>query len=534
MKVLLVFPPSTIYGNDPTLPGVLPPLGLAYVAGYLQKHGYNDVHLLDARSLSGKRVIRKGNRALYGLTDEEFIAKLDEINPDIVGISVMYTAYSGDAHNLARIIKVKNPNIHVIFGGAHASSFPELVLKDRNVDVVSHFEGEETMLELVRTYEQGNNITKVAGISYRGPDGKILKSEKRPFIKDMDSIPFPARHLIDMNMYKNDKPHTYHMRAPSSIMITSRGCPQDCVYCSIKQVWGSKNFRERSPGNVVDEIEVLNKEYGIQEIAWLDDASGTRKKRLQAICDEIIKRKIDIKWTVPNGIAHWYLDEQTLDKMKASGCYRVTFGIESGNVETRKFLGKPFKLEQAERMLRHANKLGMWTISTFILGFPFEDEKAIMETIDYAADCSTDMAVFYLLAPFPGTKVYESFKKEGLLNFDHILDPTYSQKDEDFETIGESLASGGVNTTYFTSEELNNFLAMAYRKFFRSRAKRFINPVHILRKIKDFEDFMYASRLVGKGFGMVLDSTINTFRCQSIWKGDRRKLEEVRTDVLKN
>lgn len=524
MKILLVFPPSTLYGNDPTIPAVIPPLGLAYVAGYLEKHGYSDVQILDARSLSGDRVTRIGNRTIYGLTDEEFIAKLEEIKPDVVGISVMYTAYSGDGHNLARIIKAHNSDIPVIFGGAHASSFPLLVLKDQNVDVVSHFEGEETMLELVRTFENGLDIAAVKGISYR-KEGEIIQNPARPFIEDLDQIPFPARHLLDMDMYLNHyDPSPYQMRAPSTIMITSRGCPQDCVYCSIKQVWGSKNFRSRSPNNVVDEIEYLHKEYGIQEFGWLDDAAGTNKKRLHAICDEIVRRKLDIRWTTPNGIAHWYLDETTLDKMKASGCYRVTFGIESGNIETRKFLGKPFKLEQAERMIHHANKIGMWTICTFIIGFPFEDEKAIQDTIAFSAKCGTDMAVFYLLGPFPGTRVYEVFKQEGLLNYDQVLDPKYSPKDEDFEAIGMQLASGGVGTRHFTTDQLREHLATAYRTFFRAQLKRHINPMHILRKVRSMEDFRYTTRLIRVGLNMAFHSIFNKFKCQSLWRDTHKKL----------
>jgi len=525
MKILLIFPPSTVFGRDPTLPAVMPPMGLAYVAGYLEKHGYDDVEILDARSLAGDRVVRTENRVLYGLTDIEICEKIEEINPDIIGISVMYTAYSGDTHNMARIIKAYNLSIPIICGGAHASSFPKLVLKDKNIDAVVHLEGEETFLDLVRTYEAGGDWANVAGISYRKGD-EIIENTKRPFIANLDDIPFPARHLLNMDTYLNKERYTYCMRAPLTIMITSRGCPQDCVYCSIKQVWGSKNFRGRDPVLVVDEMERLHKDYGVQEFSILDDAAGTFKRRLQAICDEIIRRKLDIKWSTPNGIAHWYLDEETLDKMKASGCYRVTFGIESGNPETRKFLGKPFKLEQAVRMIAHANKIGMWTNCTFILGFPFEDEIAINESIKFAATCGTDMAVFYLLAPFPGTEVYEVFKNEGLLSYEHVLDPSFSPKDEEFEAIGEQLASGGVQTHHFTIDELNGHLARAYSTFFRSQIKRHLNPIHLIRKVHSFEDFIYMCRMLTVGINMARFSISNKFRSQSLFKGQRKKLYE--------
>ncbi|OYT14467.1 MAG: hypothetical protein B7C24_18210 [Bacteroidetes bacterium 4572_77] len=338
MKILLIFPPSTTYGADPSNPVINLPLGLTYLAGYLRKHGYSDVHILDAM-FPKDRIIKTENTARYGLTDEELFKVISEYNADIVGISCMYTVHSSDAHNVARIVKEINSNIPVIFGGAHSSTFPELVLKDKNVDIVAYSEGEETLLDIVRTVEQNGHYRNIKQIYYR-MDDVVMQNPNRELIDDLDKIPFPARDLLDINLYLDDKVGQYEMRHPQTTMITSRGCPQNCTYCTIQQVWGTKKWRARSPQNVVDEMEHLHKEYGIQEFAWMDAAAGTRKKRIIEICDEIIRRKLDIRWTTPNGIAHWYLDEKTLDKMKAAGCYRITFGIESGNVETRKSFGK--------------------------------------------------------------------------------------------------------------------------------------------------------------------------------------------------
>ena len=147
----------------------------------------------------------------------------------------------------------------------------------------------------------------------------------------------------------------------------------------------------------------------MREVSFLDDDLGRDVPRLAAICDEIIRRKVDIRWTTPNGVAHWLLNENLLDKMKASGCYRLTFGIESGNKETRKFIKKKVPLEQATKMLTHANNIGLWTISTFILGFPYETKEHMRDSIRYAVDSGTDMAVFYLLLPHPTSDVYSVF-----------------------------------------------------------------------------------------------------------------------------
>src|SRR3989338_6892444 len=197
MNILLIFPPSTIYGKDPTIPSVVLPLGLAYIAAYLERENYK-VSILDARSLSRDRVIVSSCKALYGLTDEELHLAVVKHAPDIVGISCMYTAYSADAHRVAKIVKGVNRDIVVAMGGAYASAFPDVVMKDNNADMVVHNEGEETFLELVKCVEGKKGFSPVAGITFRDKSGRIIVNPARNFIKDLDSIPFPARHLLDM------------------------------------------------------------------------------------------------------------------------------------------------------------------------------------------------------------------------------------------------------------------------------------------------------------------------------------------------
>jgi magnesium-protoporphyrin IX monomethyl ester (oxidative) cyclase len=236
-------------------------------------------------------------------------------------------------------------------------------------------------------------------------------------------------------------------------------------------------------------------EYGVREIEFLDDNISVSKVRMESICDEIIKRKIDIKWATPNGIAYWTLDEELLRKMKKSGCYRLTFGIESGNIETRKFIGKIQSLEKAKQIIQYANKIGLWTICTFIIGFPCEQEDSIMDTIKYAVESGTDYAVFFLLGVFPGTRVYEIFKKEGLFNYDDVFENLENATIDDFSILGQTLASRGTQTIYFTQKELQAYLDEAYKFFARNRIINYLNPVRILRKIKSLEDLLYTIKL---------------------------------------
>jgi anaerobic magnesium-protoporphyrin IX monomethyl ester cyclase len=494
MRVLLIFPPTTIFGDDPSVPPVTQPLGLAYLAGYLEREGH-DVVLVDGRGKRDQKT-RNENSVLYGFTNEDILDEIEKFNPDIVGMSNMWTAYSGDPHRISKAIKVKYPNIFIVFGGSHPSEFPELVLKDKNVDLVVMGEGEITFSEFLMKFEKNESYKDVLGIAFRGDDDTVVRTPARERMEDLDSLPYPARHMLPIDRYLEEtRRHEFIMRKPSLSMITSRGCPQKCVFCTVRAVWG-RDWSSRSPSNVVDEIVHLQETYGIREVSFMDDDLGRDIPRLHAICDEIINRKVDIKWVPPNGVAHWLLNEELLDKMKAAGCYRVTFGIESGNTEVRKFIKKKVPLEQATRMVKYANKIGMWTVCTFILGFPYETKETMRDSIKYAVDCGTDMAVFYLLMPHPTSDVYATFKEEGLLDLDPIMDPSTYKSDEDFATLGETLSQRGAQTKHCSSEDLQEMLDEAYKTFFTARLKSWIlNPMHIFRKVRSFEDLLYTYRV---------------------------------------
>jgi len=500
MKTLLIFPPATIYKLDPTVPGVNIPLGLAYIAGYLEENGY-EVEILDALALGIDNILRDEEKTRVGLSEDEIRAHISQKRPDIVGISSMFTAYARDAHDIARIAKGVNPNIFVVFGGAHASANPEMVLRDKNVDIVVVGEGEITFLELVKGVEKGGEVNRILGTVARFGDG-IHRNERRPYVENLDMLPFPARHLLPMDIYIRRAKSPYLMRTPLAQLITSRGCPQNCIFCSIHSVWGHK-WRARSVRGVVDEIEFLVRKYGVREISFLDDSIAASKRRMEGICDEIIRRGLNIRWTVPNGIAHWTLDKALVKKMKKSGCYRLTFGIESGNIDTRKFIRKTHSLSQATEIIKYSNEIGLWTACTFIIGFPFESIESINDTIKYAIESDTDFALFYLVLPFPGTELYDIYKQEGLLDLNGTL---YSQNPtaEELAKLGASLAHGGCDTKYFTKEQLQELLTSAYCTFWSHRFKSFLNPLRILGKIKSLEDLKYALKVIQVGVGLKL------------------------------
>lgn len=491
VKTLLIVPPVTIFGSDPTVPSPSPPLGLAYIAAYLESHGY-EVEILDCLVLGQDEVRDENHKRRYGISEDKIRGYIAKYSPDIVGITSMYTAYARDVHNVAALVKRYNSHIYVVCGGSHASIAPELMLKDKNMDIIVSGEGEVTFLELVERIAMNEELSRISGIAIRVGE-KIVKNEHQPFISDLDSLPFPAWHLLPMDLYIHSKSN-YIMRAPHMTMVTSRGCPGNCVFCSIHSVWGHR-WRGRSAKNIVDEMELLITKYDVREFHFLDDSMGSSQKRLGEICDEIVKRRLDIKWTVPNGIAYWKLNEWLLKRMKKSGCYRITFGIESGNIDTLKFIGKSHNSNQAKQIIQYSNRIGLWTVCTFIIGFPYEQEDSIMDTINFSIESDIDMAVFYLLGAFPGTRVYDIFRKENLLDFDWSLE-NLSVTFENYEDLGKSLASDGVTKTkYFSRLELNNYRRLAYRTFLGHRFRSFLNPLRIIRKIKSIEDSKYALRV---------------------------------------
>ncbi len=498
MKVLLIKPPITYYKTESEY-SPYEPLGLMYLASYLREYCPDvDVKILDA-SARADLTRWDGDFFKVGYTDEMISRAIAEHQPDIVGISSMFTINSKGVHDTARIVKEINKDVPVIVGGAHASAFPEWILKDENVDVVVTGEGEETLLDIVTRLKTDKSIYDLTGLVYRD-NGTVKSTGLRQFIKDLDSEPSPARDLVDMNVYFYEKYNYSHsMSPPRSTVVTSRGCPYKCIYCSIHSLW-RHSYRMRGPQKVVDEIETLVRDYGVKEIAFFDDNLSVSKKRMLEICDEIIRRRLNIKWCTPNGIAIWTLDKEVVKKMRESGCYKLTFGIETGSLATQNFIRKShIDLEKSKELIKYCNKIGIWTHSPFIIGFPYETEEDIMATIDYAVNCGIDMATFFIATPYPGTEMYDIYRKEGLL-------PDLGDE-KSLEWLG-SVGRAMCDTKYFTRLQIDDYISLAQRKVFVNRSVSFLNPLKVLPKIKGTEEFRYFAKQVGSYSRRLFDSML--------------------------
>lgn len=466
MKILLLNPYYSFTGDTYVFYRAGVPHGLIAIEAYLKQH---DIHskIYELGIFEEEDVIWKENGVRCGLADWKIKRIIYDEDPEIIGISTMYTVFHQDYIDLIKYIKKLKPEIRVVVGGNHASSFPQMML-DAGADQVVVGEGEVAFLDICK-----------------GDTSAIVS---RDLIPDLDRLPHPDLSAIDFPRYfQVSNPFT--IRQPVAGIMTSRGCPHDCCYCTANGVW-KRRWRGKSAERVVDEIAGMEWKYGIREFHFLDDNMAVSKERLRAICKEIIDADLYIKWAMPNGIPYWQLDNDTLDLMKRSGCYRLTFGIESADPEIRKYIGKEFPLAKAKEVIQYANKIGIWTICTNIIGFPYERADQIRRTIDFAKDCGTDFATFFTLLPHPSSRVYKDFLKEGL------VDPKDSMS---------ALNEGGARTVIFSKAQIKDFQRQAYNEFVDHRSREYMkHPGQILRKIRSIEDLMYVGKLGMMGINMKL------------------------------
>jgi len=412
MRVLLIFPPTTIYPEED--PSLVFPLGIGYLAAVLEQRGY-EVHVIDCIAEKEELTKKEDGTFHVGLTWSEIREKIAKINPDVVGISCLCTADYINAVMVSGIVK-EIDDIPVIFGGAHATALPKETLQNKNVDYVILGEGEYSLPALLESIGDKSALRRVDGIGFK-ENSKLNIKPITKYIEDLDSLPFPARHLFPMEKYLHTRRvHNYiAKRQPVAQMITSRGCPLKCTFCAIHHIWGRK-WRFRTPKNVVDEIEHLIREYCIREIHFEDDNISLNKKRMMEICDEIIKRKLDITWTAPNGMWVQTLDRELLKKMQDSGCYRVSLGIENGNQQfLTNVVKKNMNLEKVRTVVKKLKELKIKSTGFFMVGIPGETKETILETIKFAKSLDLDDAIFSIYVPYPGAELYDISISRGYL-----------------------------------------------------------------------------------------------------------------------
>jgi magnesium-protoporphyrin IX monomethyl ester (oxidative) cyclase len=332
MRVYLINPPR-IHPKTWGLPGVFQPIDLAYVGAVLERQGH-EVKILDAAA-EGWRTVRDldDERYIEGLSCEEIAARLESWLPNIVGINVPFSGWSNVAFMVASIAKSINKDVFVVMDGVHPSARPIKCLENPNVDYVIIGEPEITWAELTSALEHSSDrLDAINGLGFK-QSGKIIINKERSLIKNLDDLPFPARHLLPMSLYfeaVRENPLRGEVSKPWTVMYTSRGCPYKCIFCSAHLVRG-RVWRGRSPDNVIEEIRLLVDSYKIKQIDFCDDNMAIDQVRMEKICDKIIENKFDIEWFTPNGLRADTLNEKLLKKMADAGCKRIYVAPESDN-----------------------------------------------------------------------------------------------------------------------------------------------------------------------------------------------------------
>lgn len=411
-KILLINAPKI--GQEGVIRMMYPPLGLLYLAAYIRQKENVELKVID------------GCHETYG----KLLSQVHSYSPNIIGISFTTQSATG-AYNLINDIK-KNSNKKntplIVSGGPHPTAMPEDVLLKSDSDAVVMGEGELTFHEIVKNYkEKSLDLSQILGIGYKNGENVKING-KRPLIKDLDSIPFPARDLIDLSVYsglyyKKERRETY--------LISSRGCPYNCVYCS-NPVWKHNKpwYRLRSPKNVVDEIEYIVNELGIKEIYDQTDEFNGNLKWAKAVCDEIIRRGIKVSLKAQMRSDH--MDVELADKMRSAGFWLGLFGVESGNNRTLKGINKLVSTEDNRRALGILSDAGIKTFA-LLMAFNvweengqlcFENKEDTINTLNYIKNLirekKVDLMSWSLTTPYPGSKIYDIANRHGLIPKDLI------------------------------------------------------------------------------------------------------------------
>lgn len=368
------------------------PFSLSYAAALLKKEGH-EVFLKDC--IAG------------GMKANEFMKYLKHLNPDAV---VLETSTPSIYNDLKFTKKIKKEiNSTMILCGPHVTALPkQSMLKCKEIDFIMVGEYEYVLRDLISLLQEKKNFYALKGICFR-KGRKIILNERYPLIQNLDKLPLPLREQLPMKKYID--PFCKH--SPNAQMISSRGCPNQCIYCLEPWVfYGRPNYRMRSPKKIVEEMILLQKEYGAKEIYFDDSSFSVSQIQVKNICKEIKRRKLKIFWSC---MADSKMERKTLKAMKDAGCVAVKFGVESANPQILKNINKRFSNDDARHVVKLCRELGIETHATYMFGLPGETLETIKETMNFAFSLGTDTAQFSVATPYPGTKFYEMAKKNKWL-----------------------------------------------------------------------------------------------------------------------
>ena len=435
IDIVLIRPPME-------LPTHFAPLGVGYLGASLENAGYS-VTILDMTAES--------------MNFSDLARALIKIKPSIIGISCMITEYRA-AVMVARTSKKYLPDALIVVGGPLPTSNPDLFLKKKCFDIIALGEGEKIIVEVAQRFEKSESFNGVLGTRFR-TGNQLVCNPSRPVQKDLDTLPFPARHLFRMDRFISPFENWFaegpNLKATN--MISSRGCPYRCIYCD-KAATGTI-WRGRSAMNLVEEIEYLSDRFNVNGIIFSDDMFDFNKKRVYELCDELDNRGLDISWGINSRVNH--VDLEFYKRIQKSGCRYVAFGIEFGDQDILNFIERKTTVKQARKAVKVAKIAGLRTVGYFMIGMLGENREKILKTIEFAKSLDLDSGGFSRVTPLPGTQLYKLARQRGYIKNDKYATST--------------VFGGDINLTDdLSSEEIDEYVEKAYWEFFWSRSSRLL------------------------------------------------------------
>ena len=457
MNVLLINPPCE---NEITaaLPAVIkkergcnPPLGLLYLAGYLEKFSSHKVTIIDAQ--------------VEELSYQSLMSRIGAMKADVVGITAM-TMTLIDVIKTVNIVNVVKPGIKIVLGGPHVHLYPRETISLANVDYLVIGEGEKTFKNLLDNIDDKAELRKIPGLVFKN-NGEIVNTGFSLFSENLDEIPFPARHLVPYKKYTS----VLTQNDVITTVITSRGCPFKCTFCNRLHL--GKKFRARSADNIVEELEECTR-MGINTFLFYDDSFTINKKRVIEICEKIVERQLKINWNIRTRVD--VVDEELIRHLSMAGCKGIHYGVESGTEKILKILRKDITIEQILKAFYLTAKYKIATLAYFMIGNPTETLEDIKATFQLMRKLRPDYAHITVLIPFPGTKIYLDGQKQGVIKKDYWKEFAQNPMSDFKPPYWEEL---------FSQDELNSLLIKGYKQFYS-------RPLYIVKrliKIKSFSDF---------------------------------------------
>ncbi|MBI5213367.1 MAG: cobalamin B12-binding domain-containing protein, partial [Nitrospirae bacterium] len=454
--ILLIRPPMRFLPNR-SIDMIDLPLGLLYIGASLEGHGYN-VALIDGVMPDSDYKHLQDAENHFGITVDDMAKRIKAFDFDIACISAQYTVQFPNAVKMGELLKRIKPDCKVLIGGAHVTvQHREIISRHDCFDVAVRGEGEYSVIDGVEAIREKGDLSAIKGVTYRSGD-EVISTEDREHIKELDSLPFPAYHLVDMEKFfrLNKKfasrtSYAFNGSERGVSLMTSRGCPHKCSFCSIHLHMG-RRWRYHSPEYVLRHMEYLIKTCDVKYFHLEDDNLTANPKRFDKILDGIIERKYRIRWDTPNGVRADTLNLELLKKCRQTGCAFLIFGIESGVQRVLdEVINKGTEIADIEKAAELAQKAKVNTRGFYLIGNPGETREEIRATASHALkmmkkyDCSGGIGV---VAPLYGTKAYEDSVKNG-----------YLRKKMTPENIAEGYSiSGMLKTKDFDPEFLRSVL----------------------------------------------------------------------------